>query len=116
MCQHFSEVQALKEENERLKRQIKEQAVAASTYAMPPPQPFGDKYQDPKRLDQGVGPPDQTRQVFSKPRKNSVQHPIVVSAPEKLHSGSHPEKTHVQTRYRRQHDWMCQFEEKKKAI
>ncbi|KAI9242215.1 MAG: hypothetical protein BYD32DRAFT_271381 [Podila humilis] len=98
MCQHYSEVQALKEENERLKRQIKEQAVAASTYAMPPPQHFGDKYHDLKKQDQGVRPPDHTRPMFNKPRTNSVQLPIVVPTPEKSYSGSHPEQPHVQTR------------------
>lgn len=117
MYQHYSEVQVLKEENKRLKRQIKEQAVAASVHAMPSPQLFEDKYQDPKKQDQDVGPPDHTRPMFNKPRKNSVQLPIVVSAPEKSYSGSHPEQPHVQTRYRHQHDWitwMCQVE--KKAI
>ncbi|KAF9385703.1 hypothetical protein CPB97_004562 [Podila verticillata] len=92
-----SEVQVLKEENKRLKRQIKEQAVAASVHAMPSPQLFEDKYQDPKKQDQDVGPPDHTRPMFNKPRKNSVQLPIVVSAPEKSYSGSHPEQPHVQT-------------------
>lgn len=96
----ISEVQALKEENERLKRQIKEQAVSASTYVMPPPPPIGGNHQEPKKQDQGIGPPDIARPMLNKPRKNSVQPPTVTFVPEKSHYGPLPEHSHVQTRYK----------------
>ncbi|KAG0027836.1 hypothetical protein BGZ81_005246 [Podila clonocystis] len=95
-----SEIQALKEENEKLKRRVKEQTVVANAYHIPQTQPFGHKYQKLEKQDQGIGPPGNTRPMINKPRKNSVQLPIVASVPEKSHSGLPPEKSHVQARAR----------------